>query len=263
MAIANVCNVPIALVSLVESERLWFKSAYGLQISETNRDVAFCARTIENPDELMIIEDAQKDERFADNPLVTGFPYIRFYAGMSFKDPEGHPVGTLCVIDHSPRKLEDFQRETLAALAATIGSLLEERCLLRATAIDRDHIESLLHEQLERTQGDNQQLVAILDGILSRVAIPAAVVDRAGTIRAANERWQKLDSEIPQTLGLVASDTESLAPSVENAFAALARGDTGEIVLPVLCDQPGYTVKVSRAAPGAHTFLLEVGEESN
>lgn len=136
--IARVLDVPIAVVSLVDTDRQWFKSRVGLDASETSRDVAFCAHTILD-DEPMVITDALKDPRFFDNPLVTGFPNIRFYAGASILSSTGLALGTLCLIDTKPRLLnaEDVQvlkdfadlvrREVMSREALTFSSDLAQR----------------------------------------------------------------------------------------------------------------------------------------
>src|SRR5476649_243946 len=96
-------DVDFAIVSLVDAERQWFKSKQGLAVSETGRDVSFCGHAILQ-EQVLAVEDALRDPRFADNPLVTGAPHIRFYAGVPVKGPAGHPVGTLCVIGIRPRR---------------------------------------------------------------------------------------------------------------------------------------------------------------
>lgn len=110
-------DVPIALVSLVDENRQWFKSCVGLDVLETARDISFCGHAILG-DEVMVIEDATTDFRFQDNPLVTGVPYIRFYAGCPLDVGEGLHVGTLCLIDTKPRRFSTSDRKLLADLAA-------------------------------------------------------------------------------------------------------------------------------------------------
>ncbi|MEM9531693.1 MAG: sensor domain-containing diguanylate cyclase [Pseudomonadota bacterium] len=116
-------NVDISLVSLVDTNRQWFKSKQGLSACETPRDISFCGHAILN-DEVLVIEDAAADERFADNPLVTGEPNIRFYAGCPLKAANGKRMGTLCIIDSEPRKLATDEEETLKDLAGMVEANL-------------------------------------------------------------------------------------------------------------------------------------------
>ncbi|CAI8716073.1 Diguanylate cyclase [Pseudomonas sp. IT-P2] len=109
-------NVPIALVTLVDKDRQWFKSCVGLGVTETPRDVSFCAHAILQ-DELLLVPDAREDERFHDNPLVIGDPNIRFYAGYPLTVPNGNKMGTLCLIDTRPRDLDEEERALLRDLA--------------------------------------------------------------------------------------------------------------------------------------------------
>ena len=124
---SQICETPIALISLVDRDRQWFKAKSGLQTSETHRDLSFCAHAILVPDEVFSIHDAQRDPRFADNPLVTGAPHIRFYAGASIVTDDGEALGTVCVIDHKPRTLDAAQKRGLQVLARQASSLLRAR----------------------------------------------------------------------------------------------------------------------------------------
>ena len=119
-----ICDTPIALVSLVDECRQWFKAKVGLEADETPRDISFCTHAI-GQDELFEIRDALEDSRFKDNPLVTGDPHIRFYAGHPLKTKSGHNLGTLCVIDRKPRELSENQREAIRVLAKQVVSYLD------------------------------------------------------------------------------------------------------------------------------------------
>ncbi len=123
---AYICKAPIALISLIDERRQWFKARVGLDVPETDRKLAFCAHTIldTNP---MVVPDATKDERFAKNDLVTGDPRIRFYAGAPLTTREGHNLGTICVIDQTTRDLEKEQLEALQRLSRQVVNLMEYR----------------------------------------------------------------------------------------------------------------------------------------
>lgn len=117
-------RVKIAVISLVDSERQWFKSACGLDVKETSRDISFCGHAILQ-DQVLVVKDALLDKRFFDNPLVTDEPKIRFYAGAPLKMSNGANIGTLCLIDPLPRQLQDYEVEMLSDMAVLVAQELE------------------------------------------------------------------------------------------------------------------------------------------
>lgn len=157
---SEICNTPIALVSIVDSERQWFKSRVGLDASETHRDFAFCSHAILKP-EVLIIEDTLQDERFFDNPLVTGPPNIRFYAGTPLKTDDGLALGTLCVIDSKPRKLSLGQAEALTAL----GRQVETQLRLRLSNLHLKKMNDIRNKLLGMASHDLKNAFSTIGGL--------------------------------------------------------------------------------------------------
>jgi GAF domain-containing protein len=146
----DLTGTPTSLITLVDKDRLWFKSKQGLDDLDVPRELSFSAHAILSSDEVFVVPDARNDERFFDNPYTTGISHIVFYAGVPIKDSKGNALGTLCVIDSRPREFTDQQLEALKALANLIKAYFE----LRKTKID-----------LEKAQEDSKMVRSIVDTI--------------------------------------------------------------------------------------------------
>ena len=158
---AHIAQTPIALISLVDRDRQWFKSKVGLQASETPREMAFCAHAILNPGMPLVVPDATKDARFADNSLVTGKPDIRFYFGAPLVTPDQFALGTLCAIDTKPRRMTPEQISAMTALSRQVVVHLELRrhaAELRQMANDREVYLSQLLDYQQKLERANARL---------------------------------------------------------------------------------------------------------
>jgi GAF domain-containing protein len=162
---ALICGVPISLISLIDTDRQWFKSRFGLDVEETPRAQAFCTHAIMQP-KMFVVPDATQDERFAHNPLVTGNPHIRFYAGAPLAARDGHVLGTLCVIDREPHTLSDAQKQALEILSRLVIAAIELRN-------DLQELKDALAAR-DAAEGPSGESAAGLDEIMSRLRDIAA-----------------------------------------------------------------------------------------
>ena len=161
---STICDTPIALVSLIDKDRQWFKAKVGLPASETPRSMAFCSHAIHG-NEIFEIADSREDERFHDNPLVTDEPNVIFYAGSPITTSEGYNLGTLCVIDDKPRELDQKQRNMLSRLSRQVAHILEQRNLSASLHKVNGELEEALTRNIELEHTGRRMLDSMLCGV--------------------------------------------------------------------------------------------------
>ena len=188
--VATILEVPIALISLVDRDRQWFKARHGLAATETPRDVSFCGHVVAGTSPL-VVRDAYADDRFADNPLVKGDPRVRFYAGYPLRTVAGHVLGTLCALDHAPRELSTSQQEALELLAQQVSALLE----LRMTEIRLSRERALGLDREARLADRERLLSTVFEGMVEGVVLQ----DSSGAILHHNAAAESI-------LGLTAEE---------------------------------------------------------
>jgi GAF domain-containing protein len=158
-----ICKTPIALISLIDGDRQWFKSRVGVTVSETPREVAFCSSTILQPD-ILVVPDALQDERFRNNPFVVSDPHIRFYAGAPLINEDGYALGTICVVDQAPRELTPEERDALKALSRLVLAQMEFRrnlILLKEALSDRTKEEHEREQELLKVQATLMRVLGL------------------------------------------------------------------------------------------------------
>lgn len=173
---SRICETPIAVINLIDSGRQWFKAEVGLGVRETPLDTSLCAHAILQPG-VFEVPDTLEDDRFSDNPLCTGEPHLRFYTGALLETGDGMPIGTLCVLDHRPRRLNDLQKTALAVLARQVMNQIELRRSLRDA-------ELMMQEMDHRVKNS----LALVSGILNLQARRAKTPELRAEVEIARDR---------------------------------------------------------------------------
>lgn len=198
-----ICGTPIALISLIDNDRQWFKSNVGLDgVTETSRDIAFCNEAIQQ-DQVFEISDALKDDRFKNNPLVAGEPNIRFYAGAPLVSPNGNKIGTLCVIAHKPHKLSPEQTEALKTLSSQVIELLELR---KANQQLSEQHQLLVNKARLQTIGE------LAGGVCHQINNPLAIiVGRSMILRSQLKQKLAGDSDVLKELDVIDQTSQRIS----------------------------------------------------
>lgn len=192
-----ICETPISLITLLDEKYQWFKAKVGLEVDHTERNISFCGHAINDPGQPFIVEDATKDKRFQDNPLVTGDPNIVFYAGIPLMTNDGHGLGTLCVIDNKPRQLTPSQLEMLGALSNQVMRLFELRKAiltlevkeveLEQTIMDLEDYTSIVSHDLKTSFRNIEVASEVIDKTMGQSIDPATKSNLGNIKKECNE----------------------------------------------------------------------------
>lgn len=259
---SQICGTPIAAISLIDDHRQWFKSRVGLEMAESPRDTAFCVHAIADGS-MLVVPDALQDVRFRDNPLVTGEPHVRFYAGAPLVTPEGHALGTLCVVDRVPRTLSVDERQALDALRRQVEAQLELRRnlmeLTRALAA-RDIAEAAqdqLIKELRESVSQVNKLSALIP-LTSTCELNLVIPATPAGIQTVSEGVTQLLQSKHWTEDEIIKIDLALQEALANGIRHGCKGDpTKSVQCTVTCDANGELMIVVRD-PGPGFDLTKV-----
>ena len=241
-----ICGTPIALISLVDAARQWFKSRVGLEVQETPREVSFCAHAINQPGPF-VVQNALEDSRFSTNPLVTSDPKIRFYCGVPLTNEKGLSLGTLCVIDRQPRQLSTEQMEALKVVGRQVMAQLELRRTLRELDRHRSQLEATVEQRTRQLRAALKRVESTYDETLE--ALGAALDLRDNETAGHSRRVTRYCLEIATVLGCG-----------EEELKHIERGsylhDIGKIGIPdSILLKPGQLTLEERSVMDSHVHL--------
>jgi anti-sigma regulatory factor (Ser/Thr protein kinase) len=253
-----VCETPIALLTLVDSDRQWFKSRVGMTAAQTDRNISFCTHAIEKPDEIMVVPNTLSDRRFSNNPFVVGEPRIRFYAGAPLVTPDGYALGTLCVVDSVPRSLTPEQTAALDALRRQAQAQLELRnnlADLREALQERERAEQAREQlitELRQSLDNVNKLAGLMQFCstcqmnLTLPAVPSSILTVSeGVTQMLTDKGWKEDDIIKVDLALqeaLANGIRHGAKNDPNKFiqCVVTTDTNGDLVIVVRDPGPGF-----------------------
>jgi anti-sigma regulatory factor (Ser/Thr protein kinase) len=258
MLASYICEAPIALITLIDEDRQWFKSQVGLSARETARNISFCTHAIERPHEIMVVPNALDDRRFTNNPFVVDEPKIRFYAGAPLVTPDGHALGTLCVVDCVARTLTPPQMQALDALRRQAQAQLELRRNLgelRAALDERDRAEQAREQliaELRQSLDNVNKLAGLMQFCstcqlnLTLPAVPSSIqkVSEGVTQMLASKGWKE-DEIIKVDLALQEALANGIRHGAKNdpskfVQCVVTSDAAGELVIVVRDPGPGF-----------------------
>ncbi len=208
---SHICQTPVSLVTLLDKDRQWFKSAHGLDVQGTSRELAFCSHAILRPDETMVVPDAEKDERFFDNPLVTGDLHVMFYAGVPLLTEEGYPIGSLCVVDNKPRQLDESQLLALKILANQTMRLMQLHKKTKELSRSRQILQEV-----------NSELERFAQTAAENIKLPCDnAIEFTGLI--ADKFDSTLDADDKQLLSLIKYSCENIKSTIDTTLQRTER----------------------------------------